>query len=77
MTAQIIQSSSDAAPQGDGAPDFRSFETEHLFDVTPEMVEAGEAIVFELAGEVSKATLAKEVWKAMAHRWLDRLHLRS
>lgn len=34
-------------------------------DVTPTMVEAGVAILWELAGEVSKATLAKEVFQAM------------
>jgi len=35
-------------------------------DVTPEMVAAGEAVLWQLAGEVTKGALAKEVYLAMA-----------
>ena len=42
-------------------------------DITPEMIEAGEDVLFELEGECSKATLAQAVYRAMlyaAHRQL-------
>lgn len=34
-------------------------------EVTPEMISAGVAILYELEGETSKATLAREVFRAM------------
>ena len=34
-------------------------------EITPEMMEAGEAVLAELEGEVSRSTLAKEVFWAM------------
>ena len=34
-------------------------------EITPEMVEAGEVALAELEGEVSRSTLAKEVFWAM------------
>lgn len=34
-------------------------------EVTPEMTEAGEFVLAELEGEVSRSTLAKEVFLAM------------
>jgi len=35
-------------------------------EVTPEMIEAGVSILWELEGEVSKEVLAREVFQAMA-----------
>jgi hypothetical protein len=39
-------------------------------EITPEMVEAGETVLAELEGEVSRSTLAKEVFWAM--EWVRR-----
>jgi hypothetical protein len=35
-------------------------------DVTPEMIEAGASVVFELAGEASPARLAETIFRAMS-----------
>lgn len=35
--------------------------------ITPEMVQAGASVLWELDGEVSKEVLAREVYLAMAH----------
>ena len=63
MTKQCPNASSGRAPQGDGAPD----------SITPEMIKAGVAILWELETEVSKEALAKAVYQAMeSQRSLDR-----
>jgi hypothetical protein len=36
-------------------------------EITPEMIDAGEAVLAELDGEVSRSTLAKEVFWAMEY----------
>jgi hypothetical protein len=41
---------------------------------TPEMIKAGADVLAELAGEVSRVTLARAVWEAMDLASRDRIH---
>jgi len=61
MTKQQTKYSLGAVPDdssGTGDPD--------QIGVTPEMIQAGVSVLYELGGEVSKATLASSIYRAMA-----------
>ena len=51
--------------------------TANEIEITPEMIEAGTVMLFELEGECSKATLAESVYRAMVSADLRRCRVEA